>query len=496
MSMRWALPLFVALAMAVAACGGGDNKPSSSAQPNSEVSGSPVGVGSLAHAVVQIQALDSRDQAVWTGSGTFISADGVILTNGHVVDDRNNEYKRLGVGITNAADEPPDLKYVAEIQAVDYALDLAVIKVTTDLNGQKVTEQFPFIQVGDSQTVDIGDEVRILGYPGIGGDTITFTNGVVSGFTADRAVGGRAWIKTDATIAGGNSGGLAVDKNNKLIGVPTVVGSGSGGDTVDCRVLSDTNRDGQIDSGDSCVPVGGFINGLRPVNLATPLVDAVHNGTTYVSKIQPEPKPSAGFDASGVTLSNFAFADGVTADDAPTNIVTTLPTATARACGFWDFAGMQDGMSWEASWFVNGTLDQDASIVNDTWVGGQSGNWWVCAVDERGLPDGLYELIVSVEGEARGSSAIFAGGDHPTASVTLKNGLTTPVCYVFLSPTGAQNWGFDVLPLDSNGIDGGSSFTLDVPAGTYDLLAEDCDANSLFEEHELDVTEDTVVLIE
>ena len=62
------------------------------------------------------------------------------------------------MGITDAADEPPDLKYVAEIQAVDYALDLAVIKVTTDLNGQKVTQQFPFVQVGDSQSSGSGSQ--------------------------------------------------------------------------------------------------------------------------------------------------------------------------------------------------------------------------------------------------------------------------------------------------------------------------------------------------
>ena len=133
--------------------------------------------------------------------------------------------------------------------------------------------------LGDSDSVEIGDSLQILGYPGIGGETITFTEGAVSGFTSDRSVEGRAWIKTDATIAGGNSGGMAANALGELIGVPTIAASGAeGGDIVDCRPVADTNRDGSIDQFDTCVPIGGFINGLRPVNLALPLIAAAQSG--------------------------------------------------------------------------------------------------------------------------------------------------------------------------------------------------------------------------
>lgn len=485
-----------AVVIALTACGGGDDSKNTSTPAG--ITATPtqtLAVADLAKAVVQIVARNASGDGVWTGSGTIISKEGLVLTNGHVVDDRFNEYTDLGIAITTKADQPPQLKYLGKIEAVDYSLDLAVLRIATDLQGKTVSETFPFVPVGDSDKVDIGDGVRILGYPGIGGETITFTNGSVSGFTAERSVGDRAWIKTDATIAGGNSGGLAVNADGRLIGVPTIAGSGSdSAESVDCRQISDTNRDGKIDNADTCVPVGGFINGLRPVNLAQPLVDAVQAGRAYVSKIAPQETPPSNFDPSTVTISNMTFAGGVQ-NDAPTDAVETLPSGARKVCAFWDYEGMKDGVSWEAVWYVDGQLNEQGSVIDDTWVGGPSGNWWVCLVDEqKGLADGLYEVIVSINSEARGSNTIFVGGDHPPVTLQIDNPTTTPVCYLFLSPSGAQNWGNDKFG-PNNGVDANSSGTVTVPGGTYDLLVEDCNQIDVAEERGLDLTQDTAYTI-
>src|SRR4030065_1371770 len=117
-----------------------------------------------------------------------------------------------------------------------------------DRDGNAVQADLASSTLGDSDQVEIGDHLRVLGYPGIGGETITFTEGAVSGFTSERAVEGRAWIKTDATIAGGTSGGMAVNSAGQLIGVPTRASGGSTeGGIVDCRPGGDTNRAGLID---------------------------------------------------------------------------------------------------------------------------------------------------------------------------------------------------------------------------------------------------------
>jgi len=256
--------------------------------------------------VVQIIAIVEMEGELfegWTGSGTIISNDGLILTNAHVIlSDRYYEVVDLVVAVTTAQDRPPQQMFFADVIQADANLDLAVIKVRSDLNGgppnfaDLAIEPVP---LGDSNELQLGDEIVIIGYPGIGGQTITLTRGEVSGFTAEQPYGNRAYIKTSATIAGGNSGGLAATPAGEIIGVPTQVGSGDIDNLiVDCRPLADTNRDGVIDQGDNCVPTGGFINALRPIRLAMPLIEAARAGEVAIDG-RSQPEQHAEFEPEG-----------------------------------------------------------------------------------------------------------------------------------------------------------------------------------------------------
>ncbi len=246
----------------------------------SQPSQRPVGPDELYRAVVQIVAETERDGLVpiWAGSGTIIDPHGYILTNAHVVTSEPSEpsVDALKILVTEREDSPPVPRYYAEVVAADQKLDLAVIRTTTDLQGDPVdpaTLNLPYAQLGDSDSLHLGAPITILGYPGIGGDTITLTTGEVSGFTEEAGYGPRAFIKTSATISGGNSGGMVADSQGRLVAVPTLLGAGTEeSEVVDCRPLVDTNGDGQVDEDDTCVPVGGFINALRPINLAKPLI--------------------------------------------------------------------------------------------------------------------------------------------------------------------------------------------------------------------------------
>ena len=500
--MRMLGPLAAALAalLTLTACGSGgdDDEATPTASPTPEETESAASIADLARSVVQIQVL-SGGNAVWWGSGTIVSADGLILTNAHVIDNRFGEYDTLAIGITRETDEAPEAKYIAEIVAVDFALDLAVVQITQLIDGGPAPRDFPFVRVGDSDALEIGDDIRILGYPGIGGDTITFTNGSVSGFTAERSVGNRAWIKTDATIAGGNSGGLAVNDAGELIGVPTVVGSGAGAETgyVDCRVLEDTNNDGFLDDRDTCVTVGGFINGLRPVGLAADMIAAAEAGEAYVSPYYEEEFADVpgDFDASEVELSNLLFSTGVTPDDEPTEVLALIPSNPTRVCGFWDYEGMEDGMTWDALWYLDGELSEDGSVFADTWVGGEVGNWWVCVLDEEfGLPDGLYELVLQIEGDPAGSDAVHVGDDRQLIELDIVNESPGDLCGVWASPAGAQNWGFEDLG-PTVVIPPGDFWPLFIASGTYDLLMYDCSGNTLVEEYGVDILEDSTYTV-
>jgi S1-C subfamily serine protease len=241
-------------------------------------------------AVVQILTLieiDGQTEFGWSGSGSIISPDGFILTNAHVVlSDRFYEVKDLVVAITVAQDAPPEPRYRMQLLQVDEALDIAVGRIIADQDGNPIdpaTLNLPTVPLGNSDELNLGDTLTILGYPGIGGETITLTRGEVSGFTFDPAYGNRGFIKTSATIAGGNSGGLAANSRGEIIGVPTQLGYGGRDQYVDCRVLADTNRDGLVNENDSCVPTGGFINSLRPLTLALPLIEAAQRGEININ---------------------------------------------------------------------------------------------------------------------------------------------------------------------------------------------------------------------
>ncbi|RME89691.1 MAG: serine protease, partial [Anaerolineae bacterium] len=276
--------------------------------------------------VVQITAMvDDNGTLIegWSGSGTIISPDGLILTNAHVVlSDKYYHVEKLVVALTEAEDQPPRPTYYAEVMQADPNLDIAVIRITSDLDGNPVDRaslNLPFARLGDADELRLGDPLIILGYPGIGGQTITLTRGEVSGFTAEEPYGNRAFIKTSATIAGGNSGGLAANARGELIGVPTQLGYGGDDQYVDCRTLADTNRDGVVDENDACVPTGGFINALRPVNLALPLIEAAKRGEVAVVE-EPQPdstSSSTEFPQIGEAIysQDFSSPSGTWADD-------------------------------------------------------------------------------------------------------------------------------------------------------------------------------------
>ena len=261
--------------------------------------------------IIAIVDLDGENVEAWTGSGTIISEDGLILTNAHVVlSDRYYEVVDLIVAITKEEDEPPERMFYADVIQADAQLDLAVIKVRSDLSGGAANFTSLGIQpvpLGDSESLSLGDSIIIIGYPGIGGETITLTRGEVSGFTSEDPYGNRAYIKTSATIAGGNSGGLAANPQGEIIGVPSAVGTGDIEDEfVDCRRLADTNRDGVIDEYDNCVPTGGFINALRPIQLALPMIQAAKAGQVAIQEnaggdIQEE------YEAEGDVIFNDTF---------------------------------------------------------------------------------------------------------------------------------------------------------------------------------------------
>jgi S1-C subfamily serine protease len=292
------------LILAILACGPNVVQPVPTVQPT-PISPNPeptpaVSRAELIKATVQILMcynVDGKLTPKYQGSGTIISSTGLILTNAHVASPASQgepdiEPDALVIGLIDQEDQPPVFLYIAKVKAVDGYLDLAVIQITTTLDGTNVDPNslnLPFVKLGNSDELHVGDHIKIFGFPTIGGETIIYTDGLIAGFSPEEGLGDRAWIKTDAAISGRISGGLAANDAGFVIGIPTIVPLGP----KDCRIIADTNGDGVIDEKDICVPVGaGDITRLRPVNLALPLIKAAETGQAYVSPYDTAQAPT------------------------------------------------------------------------------------------------------------------------------------------------------------------------------------------------------------
>ena len=375
------------------------------------------GIGDVMESVVQIVAMREGFiggmTSAWTGSGTIVHPQGVILTNCHVAHPRamgmsSPPADRLGIAITERSDAPPALTYFADVVAYSAELDLAVIRIFADIKGRRVSNlNLPAVPIGDSDKLDLGDKLSIFGYPGIGGETVTFTSGNVSGFSSEKGVrSNRAWVKTDATIAGGNSGGTGVNQSGELVGIPTQAAAGAGVTPVDARPVLDTNRDGRIDQRDTPMAVGGFINGLRPVNLAIPLLEkagmdiAKHRGRRASSEL-PQHKPqSRGFNfersPEKSQFSELLFSNSITEDGRPIHPTTHIQEGIETVYATFEYSGMKHGTPWVAVWTTDG---QEIIRQEDTWDDGSEGRKAIKISNRKGVPAGEYHLVLGIEKE-------------------------------------------------------------------------------------------------
>jgi serine protease Do len=151
------------------------------------------------------------DTAMASGSGFFISPDGYIVTNNHVVENAKD--------IKVVLPGPDQRELPAKIVGRDEGTDLAVLKV----DGSK----YPYVDFENSARPRVGDWVIAVGNPfGLGGSA---TAGIISAYGRDIGEKFVDYIQIDAPINRGNSGGPTFDVYGRVIGVNTAIFSPSGG---------------------------------------------------------------------------------------------------------------------------------------------------------------------------------------------------------------------------------------------------------------------------
>lgn len=154
---------------------------------------------------------ETRHTQKGMGSGFIFDPQGYVLTSGHVVKGADQIQVTLGA----------KRKYRAKVVGIDPHTDIAVLKISAD--------NLPYVQLGDSDGLQVGDWVLAIGNPF--GLMQTVTSGIVSakGRSKMGILDYEDFIQTDAAINPGNSGGPLVDIDGRVVGMNTAILSKSGG---------------------------------------------------------------------------------------------------------------------------------------------------------------------------------------------------------------------------------------------------------------------------
>lgn len=155
----------------------------------------------------KVQSYFGTQQSTSSGSGIIFTESGHIVTNNHVIDGASSIKVKLNTGN----------EYEATLIGGDEKTDIAVIKITPN-------EELHAAQIGDSESVEVGDLAVAIGNPLASELFGTVTAGVISGVNRTMVVGQREMtlIQTDAAISPGNSGGALINHYGEVIGINSV----------------------------------------------------------------------------------------------------------------------------------------------------------------------------------------------------------------------------------------------------------------------------------
>lgn len=201
-------------------------------------------------------------------SGVIIRSDGIVATNCHVIEDAKSgtPYDELLLYLSqDGAQGPRSSRYRLRPVLMKKKYDLALLEIVSDHAGNPLSPEIAFaaLEMASPQSIELLDDLTVIGFPAKGGSTVTISRGVIEG---KDSLGN--WIKTDARTIQGNSGGAAVNSRGRLVGIPTKV-------EAEDQAL-DKNGDGKTDA----TRRYGAIGYLRPAHLLAEMLSEL-----------PEPKP-------------------------------------------------------------------------------------------------------------------------------------------------------------------------------------------------------------
>jgi putative serine protease PepD len=394
---------------------GGDDEPASAGGggSDSDTSLTAEELDRAKQASVLILSLDESGQVLGNGSGSIISEDGLILTNAHVAkpsapglgSEEEGDPASYQIALVGGEDDRPAApEYIAETIVADGVLDLAVMQITSDIEGNPVDpEELDLpepLPIADSDELRTGDEITALGFPGVAHvattedferRALTVTRGVVSTFLQELPVDeNRAWIDSDIRIGSGNSGGASINTDGEIVGINTAV--------VTEATVADSGEGGSFTGGSARI---------RPVNFAQDLIEIAEDGgdPDYVSPLLEEmPAPptempaAAQVTSAGWTGDGQGGCTGSSSVDKPQKYA--VPNAGQVIYAEFAVAGIEDGTPVNFDFYA---LDGETLLSSGEQV-------WAFGAEEV-----CIFVPFEVPRGANGANAVFRVGEQVLA---------------------------------------------------------------------------------
>jgi len=387
------------------------------------------------------------------GSGFVISADGLIVTNNHVVQGATKLNIRLG-----------ERTYEAQVKGVDPETDLALIKIDA---GRKL----PYLRLGNSDALRVGEWVMAVGNPMNLAQTVTV--GVVSAKNRQIGLNNTSfenYIQTDAAINRGNSGGPLVNLAGEVVGISTAMNGAAEniGFAVPVStllgVLSQLRESGKVSRGYLGI---GIVN-LDPDSAEAFGVDPAGGGILVQQVTQDTPAAGAGVKHGDVILEVDGRAVKQTRD--------LIDYVSSRGPGAKvDLLILRDGRRSNLDVKLSERPAGDATADDQgadrpepgkgvEWLGMQYQDLTAALRRNHGIGDGVEGVWVA---DVQGSSPLFEEGVRPGDVITEVNGSPIRSASVFEAAVGKARSG-SLLRLylrrfDGRGADFGTFAIVRVP---------------------------------
>lgn len=375
----------------------------------------------LALSIVQLLVVNNAtgvEEIVRYGTGVVVNAEqGLIATAYPVVDPYANDGGPAYTSIVVAADRepgtPPRREYTATLVAADPALDLAVLRVTGNAEGNPLEPgafNLPPVVLGDPTVAGVGFGLRVFGYPGIapgdeGEQIVETAQATITGQAGTIGRPGRTWFETDTRMPFGASGGPVFDDFGALVGI----------------LAQDRYQP------------SGVVGMARPLDLLQPLLEGdptAYNAPLYRTATLPgslQPPPD-----TGIYVSRPAFAANATDTSSGTDLFdyeTRFEAGLGALYYEYVLNGVPDGAVIEETWYLNDVPQQTLSS-SFVWSDGGFGviSDRITAPGSSGIPDGTWRLDISVDQvlHATGTATIGVEPATPDATFQVAAATSTP----------------------------------------------------------------------